>query len=167
MVINARIGKMRELLFLDKSIAIIALVAITIIPSGCNDSTGSPQQKEMKKLRNHLENISSVESKGGSYTVVFSPHSNKIPLNQYFDLDVSVMGATKQILAYEVELEIDAGMRAHNHGLNVKPVIKKLEKAKFRVEGMLLHMPGEWFINFVIHRGTMTDKAEINLIVSP
>lgn len=158
---------MRLLSFPQNIFVIIAFVAIIIIASGWNDSTDCPQKTLDKSLVSPFENISSIYSQGGGYTVAFTPNSSQMPLNQYFDLDVSVLGATKQLLTYEVELEIDAGMRAHNHGMNVKPIIKTLGKGKFRVEGMLLHMPGEWFISFVIRRGTMTDRAEIKLIISP
>ncbi len=82
-------------------------------------------------------------------------------------MEVIITGPTKQALAYPVELEIDAGMKAHNHGMNVNPQIKALGNGQFKVEGLLFHMPGDWFLSFVIRRGAMSDKAEMNLVVSP
>jgi len=62
-----------------------------------------------------------------------------------------------------IKLEVNAGMKALNHGMNVKPIIEDLGQGQFNVKGMMLHMPGEWFLGFKIHRGVMSDKAEIDL----
>ncbi|MCF6287809.1 MAG: hypothetical protein L3J53_01050 [Proteobacteria bacterium] len=109
--------------------------------------------------------LTRLDSKGENYIIQFSPKVEDIPLNQYFDLDVIVKGATGQNLAYSITLDVDAGMQTHNHGMNAKPVIKRIGKSRFKVEGMLLHMPGEWFIKFIVRRGLMSDSAKINLSV--
>ncbi|MCK5902821.1 MAG: hypothetical protein KAG28_06705 [Cocleimonas sp.] len=141
--------------------AFIAFIALT----ACQDSAPT------KLLLTHpvatLHNASTITSKGKRYTVEFSPNLSSIPLNQYFDLEVVVKGSTQQALNHDIDLEIDAGMKAHNHGMNVKPIVKRLDKGRFRIEGMLLHMSGDWFIRFTLRRSVMSDSAEVNLVVRP
>ena len=44
-------------------------------------------------------------------------------------------------------LKIDARMPEHNHGMNVKPKIIELKAEQaYRVDGMKLHMPGDWVL---------------------
>ncbi|MEZ5450075.1 MAG: hypothetical protein R3E95_05265 [Thiolinea sp.] len=85
-----------------------------------------------------------------------------IPLNRYFDLEVEVAEPLKAI-DYSVELAVDAGMAAHNHGMHVRPVVERLSGQRFRVRGMLLHMPGTWQIHFSIRRGLIRDQATVEV----
>lgn len=41
---------------------------------------------------------------------------------------------------------VDATMPAHKHGMNYTPVIEALGDGRFRVSGLVLHMPGAWRI---------------------
>lgn len=40
--------------------------------------------------------------------------------------------------------KVDATMPAHRHGMNYKPSIQALGPGRWRVEGLLFHMPGQW-----------------------
>lgn len=97
-------------------------------------------------------------SKGGTYTIEWKSIPAPIPVNDYFDLDVLVSQPLKP-LHYDVNLEVNAGMLAHDHGMYTRPVIEKLERGHFRVRGMLFHMPGEWYVTFRIARGEMIELA--------
>ena len=141
---------------------LVGISLLSIALSACDDSS-----KPSKVLIKQFANISQIESQGGNYIIAFSPPSIRIPLNQYFDMDVFIKGPTEQVLAYPVALQVDAGMKAHNHGMNVNPKIIRLGKGHFKVEGMMLHMPGKWFLSFLISRGAMSDKAELNMVVKP
>lgn len=132
--------------------------------SACDES--SIQDKTTPDTA-QIENKNQLISKGRNYTIIFTPPIDSIPLNQPFDMDVTIQGLSKQMLTYTVKLEVDAGMKAHNHGMNVRPTVTSLGKGKFKVEGMLFHMTGKWFISFVIRRGAMSDKAEVSMIVVP
>ena len=113
------------------------------------------------------DNTNGIESDGNNYSVFFSPPKHKMPLNNYFDMDVYVRGSMKQIIKFPLVINVDAGMRAHNHGMNVKPEIEDLGQGHYKVKGMLFHMPGKWFLRFSIHRGVLVDKAETLLFVAP
>lgn len=100
-----------------------------------------------------------ISSHGGAYILEWKSMPERLPLNRYFELDVSIRQPLKP-LNYAVQLEVDAGMLAHNHGMHTKPVVERLEPGRFRVHGMLFHMPGEWHLTFEIARGAMIDSAK-------
>lgn len=52
----------------------------------------------------------------------------------------------------------DARMPAHNHGMTTKPKISAIKAPtgagrQFRVDGVMLHMPGDWVLQFDIGYG--------------
>jgi hypothetical protein len=104
-------------------------------------------------------------SKRGAYRVEYVAEPAPITLNEMFGLQVTVRERHKQLPARQVSLEVDAGMLAHNHGMNVMPKVERLLDGTFRVRGMLFHMSGEWHLTFVIKRGLMRDKAETDVVV--
>jgi hypothetical protein len=101
-------------------------------------------------------------SKGGIYAIEWKSIPAPIPLNGYFDLDVLVSQPLKP-LNYDVSLEINAGMLAHDHGMHTRPIIETIERGHFRVRGMLFHMPGEWHITFRVARGEMIELAGVDI----
>ena len=57
----------------------------------------------------------------------------------------------------EVQLQkADATMPAHRHGMNYRPVIKPLGVGRYRVEGMMFHMAGQWELAFEVKSGRET-----------
>lgn len=114
-----------------------------------------------------LAPVSNIVTKQQQYQLLLVLPSEGVPLNEYFDLVVDVLNPVGQPLSYPVELEIDAGMRAHSHGMNTLPKIKPLGGSRFIVEQMLFHMPGEWNLTFKVKRGMMGDSADIDLEVWP
>lgn len=140
------------------------LILLLIMLTSCQGTTTPSSKVVTAKIS--LENASQIASQGGRYYIEFSPSITDMPLNQYFDLTVLIKGATQQPLSHSVRLTFDAGMKAHNHGMNVKPIIKPLGKGKFKIEGVLLHMPGKWFIRFNLLRGAMSDYAESDVFVA-
>jgi len=111
------------------------------------------------------KNASVMESEQKNYMIWFSPPIDEIPLNQYFDMEVKVRGSMWQPLKFPLELSVEAGMRNHNHGMNVNPEIIDLGQGNYKIKGLLMHMSGEWFLEFRLRRGAISDKAEINLEV--
>lgn len=104
----------------------------------------------------------SVVSAKDNYRIELQAAS-AIPVNSLFNLDVTVTTKEGKPLAGKVSLDLDAGMPHHNHGMNVKPVIKELGAGKFLVEGMMFHMPGAWTITMSVSKGIMREAA--NLVV--
>jgi len=100
-------------------------------------------------------------SNAGTYRVRWRPEPSPIPLNEGFSLEVWVADAEDPELALEaVELEVDAGMPDHGHGMIRTPRVTRLEAGHFEVEGMLFHMPGYWELYFDVRRGALSERAQ-------
>ncbi|WP_298613075.1 FixH family protein [uncultured Thiothrix sp.] len=83
-----------------------------------------------------------------------------VPINQLFSLDIIITNSEGKPLTSKIDLDLDASMPQHNHGMNVKPVIKNLGEGKFQVEGMLFHMSGAWTLSFTITKGITREAAQ-------
>ena len=144
---------------------LIPLLALGIFLHGCNINPVSNSPAYLSGIASYSTSTV-IESKGKNYQIIFSPKIAQMPLNQYFDMDVQIKSAMGQILKFPIKLSIDAGMAAHNHGMNSKPMIESLGQGKYKVSGLLFHMAGEWFLEFSIQRGITFDKTKITLEVS-
>ena len=81
----------------------------------------------------------------GSYYVFWDSIPGEIPFNDNFQLSVMVHdGADNSVMLTDVELEVDATMPAHGHGMETEPTVEKSEMGMFTVDGMLFHMAGDW-----------------------
>lgn len=61
-----------------------------------------------------------------------------IEVASHFALDVRVCPVDARLLA------VDATMPAHRHGMNYRPTLKPLGDGRWRVEGLMFHMAGQW-----------------------
>lgn len=111
---------------------------------------------------NQLPLTQAAQSQTNRYLVNWATTPIAIPVNQYFALEFEVREPSKTI-NYPIEVSVDAGMEAHNHGMNSRPVVKALGNNRFRAEGMLFHMAGEWQIYIEISRGIMKETIRIDV----
>jgi DNA-binding beta-propeller fold protein YncE len=81
------------------------------------------------------------------------------PLRNPFDLEVEVTPA-RGGAPFDGMLLADAAMPQHGHGMNVKPTVKSLGGGRFRVEGMLFHMPGSWEMYLDLVRAGVLERAQ-------
>jgi len=86
-----------------------------------------------------------VEADG--VVLAYAPRPAPFPLGRHFRLEVAVCGAPA------TGLQVDADMPAHRHGMNYRSTVKALGHGRFRVEGMLFHMPGRWRLTFDVEAG--------------
>jgi len=63
------------------------------------------------------------------------------------------------------ELSVDATMPAHRHGMNYKPTVTREGPGRWRAEGLLLHMPGEWQFRFDLREDGNTERLTDTLVV--
>jgi hypothetical protein len=49
-------------------------------------------------------------------------------------------------------------MPAHRHGMNYAAAVKPLGGGRYRAEGLLFHMAGEWEFVFVLRAGGATQR---------
>lgn len=60
----------------------------------------------------------------------------------------------------------DARMPAHGHGLNYRPRITAAGPGRYRVEGILFHMPGPWQFVFDVRAGDQARRMTADLTIS-
>jgi hypothetical protein len=65
------------------------------------------------------------------------------------------------------EILLDAQMPAHGHGMNYRPSAERLAADRFRITGLLLHMPGRWKLNFDLVQGGRRTRLSRELEVKP
>ncbi|WP_428246933.1 hypothetical protein [Ferrovibrio sp.] len=70
-------------------------------------------------------------------TVAWKSEPAQIKTGVPFALELAVCPAAAR-------LSVDAHMPAHRHGMNYQPSIRAVGEGRFRAEGLVLHMPGEW-----------------------
>lgn len=78
-------------------------------------------------------------------------------VGQHFVLLLTVCGRTGPVAPDSVE--VDARMPAHGHGMNYRPGITPLGAGGFRAEGLMLHMPGRWDLEFVVREGGRAERV--------
>jgi hypothetical protein len=81
-----------------------------------------------------------------SYAIAYRADPAPIPLSRHFALDVIVCPTAG--VAAPAGLEVDAVMPAHKHGMNYRPQVAVAGPGRYRVEGLLFHMSGEWELRF-------------------
>jgi len=60
-------------------------------------------------------------------------------------------------------VRVDASMPAHRHGMNYQPSIVPLGAGRYRAEGLMFHMPGDWQLLFELRAAGKTERATHDL----
>lgn len=87
----------------------------------------------------------------GGLQLAFSPTPHPVPLGRHFQLAVQVCPGPGQ--AWPRTLSVDAEMPAHRHGMNYRPTVHTTIPGRYRVDGLLWHMPGQWRWTFTLDLG--------------
>lgn len=106
-------------------------------------------------------------SNAGTYAVAWTSEPPTIPVNEPFDLVVTIREAGDGGAPVDAEVIADARMPEHAHGMNVVPEVAALGEGRYRVEGMLFHMPGSWRLTIDITEAGITERAEFDLHINP
>lgn len=90
-----------------------------------------------------------ARSAAGTYVLkwIFEGPDGMPPLRDPFTVTVSVRRAADGA-PFLGDLQVDAAMPHHGHGMNVSPKVIRVAPGSYRVEGMLFHMPGYWELYF-------------------
>lgn len=79
------------------------------------------------------------------YMIALRPEPIRLEVGQPFMLIMNV--CTKAGEPAELA-RVDATMPEHKHGMNYAPTIRGLGDGRYRVDGLLFHMPGNWEVAF-------------------
>jgi hypothetical protein len=106
-----------------------------------------------------------LETTAGNYYLTYQTDPAPIPLNQLFRIDVTAYFADGRPLDETVNLHVDGRMPQHRHGMNRKPTVTNLGPGRYRIEGMLFHMPGRWELYFDFERAGMVERAQTAVLL--
>lgn len=100
-----------------------------------------------------------TESDGGTFRLELRPAALPVPVNELFELEVTVT------LLHELDdpnplwLGLETTMPGHGHGMNTRARVEPLGDGRFVVRGLLLHMSGQWEFAFDIAKGRVHEQA--------
>ncbi|MCA3072781.1 MAG: FixH family protein [Rhodocyclaceae bacterium] len=92
-----------------------------------------------------------------NYTIAWRADPQKIPVGRHFSVDILV--CAKAGAAVATAVAIDARMPSHGHGMNYKPTLKPVGENRYRAEGLMFHMPGQWEMVFDLRAGDTVERA--------
>ncbi|MBM3646455.1 MAG: hypothetical protein FJX11_01555 [Alphaproteobacteria bacterium] len=96
------------------------------------------------------------------YIVAFRPEPIRIEVGDPFSLLINA--CTRNNRAAEL-VAVDAQMPEHRHGMNYRPTIVSLGDGRYRVDGMVFHMPGRWEISMDVRAGEESERLSHEFIL--
>ncbi|MFT7516756.1 MAG: hypothetical protein ACI84O_000541 [Myxococcota bacterium] len=81
----------------------------------------------------------------------------KAPLNKIFSFEIELLDGPAE------SVSVDADMPSHGHGMITEPVVTKIDAAHYKVDGMILHMPGYWEIYVELTRDGESERFMVPL----
>ena len=83
----------------------------------------------------------------------------KIAVNKTFCFRALVKGASDAWLKDLTAPKFDAVMPGHHHGMITRPKVNAIKPGEYLIEGVKLHMAGDWTINLNLRHGK--DSAQV------
>jgi hypothetical protein len=89
--------------------------------------------------------------------------SGPLAVNRVFCLIVTVQGANDAWLKGLKVSKFDAVMPSHHHGMVTRPKITNQKPGNFLIEGVKLHMSGDWSFELKLEHGQAATQVAIPL----
>ena len=142
----------------------IGLLIATLLACGDDASSTTPNERAFGPSNIDVGSCVPVSSRlltDSDIIVEFEPKDGLIPLNQLFDLVVTVSDTPPE---NSVMIFVDATMPAHGHGMNTEPTVEPTGvHGQFLVSNMNLHMPGEWSLSILVMHGDIAEQVRTNV----
>ena len=106
------------------------------------------------------EDMRTVLTDRGSYSVSYRPNPDPIPLSQEFALDITIKDIDGNQIFDNISIEATADMPAHGHGMPQEPYVTPNETT-FLAEGFFFQMSGDW--ELLIYVSEELDDGTINV----
>ena len=108
--------------------------------------------------------VSTITSNDGGFVVQWSTRPEVIPVNDFFEVDVLLLGPDGTPLE-NATLDVDAAMPHHRHGMNHRSHMEHVGDGRWRAEDMLFHMPGSWVLYFDVNQEGTVRRAQTDVEV--
>ena len=97
--------------------------------------------------------------------IAFRWEPGTLKVGQFFAVEVIACRAPRPGVVRQIIL--DAQMPAHGHGMNYRPTVTATGPDRFRVAGLMLHMPGMWRLTFDLVQGDTRTRLTQEVILEP
>jgi hypothetical protein len=87
--------------------------------------------------------------RSNTYTVVY--RTGPLRIGEHFAVDFAVCPAPESV-------RVDAWMPEHRHGMNYRPSLVAQGGGRYRADGLMLHMAGNWEFVFEVRFGGKTER---------
>ncbi|HEX2887234.1 FixH family protein [Vineibacter terrae] len=96
-----------------------------------------------------------------AYAVAYRTEPRDLAVGAPFAIELAVCAAAG---AADVDaLAVDAEMPAHRHGMNYRPSVSARGDGRYRIEGLLFHMPGHWRLTVELRAGARVERLADDL----
>lgn len=102
-----------------------------------------------------------TESDGGTFKLELEPSTTPVPVNELFELGVTVTVLRALDDPNPLWLDLQTSMPGHGHGMNTRARVEPLGGGRFVVRGLLLHMSGQWELTFDVAQGRVHETATV------
>jgi hypothetical protein len=82
-----------------------------------------------------------------------------IEVGRHFALEVQLCPAEATLR------RVDAAMPEHRHGMNYRPSLQALGGGRWRVEGLMFHMPGRWELRFDVDAAGQAETLRQSIVL--
>ena len=96
------------------------------------------------------------------YLIAFRPEPLRIEVGQPFSLLFNI--CAKSNTPGEL-LAVDAQMPDHKHGMNYRTTIVPGGDGRYRVDGLVFHMPGHWELSIDVRAGEESERLTHDFIL--
>ena len=132
---------------------ILALVAATL-PVACSHEGADPMPEPQ-----------AVTSQAGGFHAQWQPSVTPLPLNESFDATLWLSTSANGTPIEGARVSVDCRMPAHRHGMLQEVEVRDEGQGRYRVLGLLCHMPGHWVLHVDLTRGAITERAQFDLVI--
>jgi hypothetical protein len=106
-----------------------------------------------------------VTSQAGGFHARWQPSVAPLPLNESFDATLWLTTSADGVPIEGGRLSVDCRMPAHRHGMLQEVEVRDEGQGRYRVLGLLCHMPGHWVLHVDLTRGAITERAQFDLVI--
>lgn len=110
------------------------------------------------------EQVEVADTAFGSWRIEWWTEPAVVPLNEPFEVLARVLDPATGAPAGAAELDVDATMPQHMHGMNRVAELSS-EGEVWRARGMLFHMPGSWELTFDVSADGITERAAVEVVL--
>ena len=146
---------------------LVLALAVALASSSCrSEGDAAPPTHAADVHELAIETPRELVTRDGLYVVTWVPVDGAVPVNDHFEVDVTVARNDDARTPVEgAAVAMTCYMPDHGHGMLREPKSEELGGGRYRVRGFLLHMGGYWTVSVsaVVDGVASTADDELNL----